>query len=79
MRFVFEYERDEQTMTELCSSFGVSRESGYVWLRRYRQYGLEGLLEVEPGSAASSQPDAGGRSRAVLELRQAHMRGVRAS
>ena len=25
LRFVFEYERDEQTMTELCESFGIAR------------------------------------------------------
>ena len=37
LRFVLEYERDEQTMTELCQSFGVARETGYVWLRRYRE------------------------------------------
>ena len=33
LRFVLEYERDEQTMTELCESFGIARETGYVWLR----------------------------------------------
>ena len=32
LRFVLEYERDEQTMTELCESFGIARETGYVWL-----------------------------------------------
>ena len=37
LRFVFYYERDEQTMRELCASFGITRETGYVWLRRYRQ------------------------------------------
>jgi hypothetical protein len=30
LRFVFVYERDEQTMTEFCQSFGVARETGYV-------------------------------------------------
>lgn len=39
LRFVFEYEQDEQSMTELCQSFGITRETGYVWLRRYRQSG----------------------------------------
>ena len=43
-RFVFEYERDERTMTELCEDFGISRECGYRWLRRYRQHGLAGLV-----------------------------------
>jgi transposase-like protein len=34
LRFVFEYERDEQTMAELCACFGICRDTGYVWLRR---------------------------------------------
>lgn len=28
VRFVFAYERDEETMTELCRNFGISRETG---------------------------------------------------
>ena len=42
--FVVEYERYEQTMRELCESFGISRETGYVWLRRFRALGLAVLL-----------------------------------
>ncbi len=30
-------------MRELCGIYGVSRQTGYEWLRRYREYGLEGL------------------------------------
>jgi transposase InsO family protein len=74
LRFVFEYERHEQTMRELCASFGISRETGYVWLRRFHQLGAAGLLELNraPGSHPN-QTDAR-LERAVLELRQAHMR-----
>jgi transposase len=32
-------------MTELCEAFAIARETGYVWLRRYRQSGIAGLLE----------------------------------
>ena len=74
LRFVFEYERDEQTMGDLCASFGISRETGYVWLRRYRQYGVSGLVELN--RAARQHPNQTTREieAAVLELRQAHMR-----
>ncbi len=48
LRFVYEYERDEETMVELCSRYGISRETGYVWLRRYPRAWSPG-----PGSAAS--------------------------
>jgi len=46
VRFVLEYEQDNYTLRELCQRYGIARETGYVWLRRYRQTGLEGLLEL---------------------------------
>lgn len=73
LRFVFEYERDELTMTELCERFGVSRETGYVWLRRYRQSGVAGLLETNRAPHRRPNQTPAERERAVLELRQAHM------
>jgi len=74
VRFVVEYERDEQTMRELCESFGISRETGYVWLRRYRALGLEGLLELNRGAKRHPNQTAVAIEQAVLELRQAPMR-----
>ena len=35
--------RDEAPMTELCAAFGISRNVGYKWLRRYRREGPAGL------------------------------------
>jgi transposase InsO family protein len=74
LRFVYEYERDEATMVELCASFGISRETGYVWVRRYRQSGALGLLELNrrPQRFPRQTPEA--MEQAILELRQAHMR-----
>ncbi len=74
LRFVFEYERDEQTMRELCERSGISRETGYVWLRRYRQHGAAGLLELNRAPRHHPNQTAEAVERAVLELRQAHMR-----
>jgi transposase len=42
---VFEYEWDERSMTELYQRYEIARETGYVWLRRYRQAGVAGLME----------------------------------
>jgi len=74
LRFVLEYERDEQTMTELCQSFGVARETGYVWLRRYRAWGVAGLLELNRGAQRHPNQTPAEIEQRVLELRQAHMR-----
>ena len=51
---------DLHTMTELCAIYEITRETGYYWLRRYQQGGLEALSGSSPGSATTSQPDAGG-------------------
>jgi transposase InsO family protein len=74
LRFVFEYDQGQHTMTELCQQYGISRETGYVSLRRYRAYGLAGL--VERSRAAQRHPNQTPEEieRLVLELRQAHMR-----
>jgi transposase-like protein len=45
LRFVFEYEMGERSMTELCQRYAIARETGYVWLRRYRAAGVAGLVE----------------------------------
>jgi transposase InsO family protein len=74
LRFVFEYERDEQSMTELCANFGIARETGYVWLRRYRAQGLAGLLELNRAAQRHPNQTAAGLEQAIVELRQAHMR-----
>ena len=74
LRFVFEYERDVETMSELCESFGISRETGYVWLRRYRQYGVDGLLELNRAPQHHPNQTSAEIEGSVLELREAHMR-----
>jgi len=73
LRFVFEYERDEQTMTELCSRFEISRETGYVWLRRYRHSGVAGLVELNRAPHRHPNQTEESMEHAVLELREAHM------
>jgi putative transposase len=74
LRFVYEYERDELTMRELCQRFGISRETGYVWLRRYRSDGVAGLVEVNRAPQRHPNQTAAELERAVLELREAHSR-----
>lgn len=34
---------EESNMSQLCDSFGISRKTGYKWLRRLREAGLAGL------------------------------------
>jgi transposase InsO family protein len=74
LRFVYEYDLGERTMTELCQRYGISRETGYVWLRRYRATGVAGLIERNRAAQRHPHQTPEEIERMVLELRQAHMR-----
>src|SRR6202162_3802817 len=74
LRFVFEYELRERSMTELCQRYEIARETGYVWLRRYRQAGVAGLVERNRAARPHANQTREEIERMVLELRQAHMR-----
>jgi transposase InsO family protein len=37
--------RREQTVAELCREFGISRQTGHTWLKRYQEAGVSGIYE----------------------------------
>ena len=73
-RFVLEHERGLYTMTALCEMYDIARETGYYWLRRYQQGGLEALQDQ--GRAPERHPNQTPEEieEAVLKLRRIHMR-----
>src|ERR1039458_9252566 len=73
LRFMFKHDEGE-SMSELCHQFGISRETGYVWLRRYRLTGVDGLKEHNRAARRHVNQTPEEIERMVLELRQAHMR-----
>jgi len=46
LRFVVGCLTGEETMTQLCATFGISRKTGYKWLERYRKFGPAGLHDL---------------------------------
>lgn len=74
MRFVLEVERGEHAMSELCRIYDVSRETGYVWLRRYHEGGVEALRDLGRGPLRHPNQTPERIEQAVLELRRAHMK-----
>ena len=66
-------------MTELWQCYGIARETGYVWLRRYRERGLAGLVELNRAALRHGKQTPAETEQAVLELRQAHQRWPAAS
>ena len=45
VRFVGDLERELFSMTELCHRFRISRQTGYKWVNRYFEEGLDGLKD----------------------------------
>ena len=45
MRLMAALSAEEESVTELCEDFGVSRKTAYKWWARYVKYGPAGLSE----------------------------------
>lgn len=45
VRFISEYLNAYFSVAELCRQFEISRKTGYKWINRYKEYGVEGLVE----------------------------------
>lgn len=74
VKFVASYLSGEESFTELCRLFGVSRKTGYKWVARYE---LRGVAALEDRSRApSSHPNAISPSMVakILEARKKHPR-----
>jgi len=69
VEFVVRTSRGE-SISELCREYGISRPTGYLWVRRFRELGVAGVEErsrrpsISPGQTA---PEIEAR---IVELRQ---------
>ena len=71
-RFVALHAEDLYSMTELCERFGVSRKTGYKWLARYRDGGLDALDDrprVRHGQHAKTPPEV---ETLIVDARRKH-------
>jgi putative transposase len=73
LRFIFEHDLGQQSMQQLCRKYGIARETGYVWLRRYRTCGVDGLAQHSRAAHRHHNQTPEPIEQMVLELRQAHM------
>ena len=58
--------------SELCRRYGISRRTGYKWLKRYESEGREGLSDQSRRPLNSPSKTSGELEDAVLSLREAH-------
>ena len=65
------------SVAELCRRFGVSRETGFQYLRRYRENGVEGLKDRSRRPHSSPRRTAAEMETRIVALREAHPWGGR--
>ena len=59
-------------VSRLCGRFGISRATGYVWLRRWRESGLCGLSDRPRRPLRSPGRTPASMERLIVELRGQH-------
>src|SRR6266511_2784259 len=70
VQFVVAAMRREKSLTALCEEFGVSRPTGRLWLRRYRQQGVAGIAERSRRPARSPRLTSPELEEQVVQLRR---------
>lgn len=43
--FIADYQSGNFSITDLCRTYGISRPTAYLWIDRFNQYGLDGLID----------------------------------
>ncbi len=72
MAFIVDWQREEMTISALCRFYGVSRRTGYKWIERFEDEGVEGLKDRS--RAPHAHPNAVGETEtaAVVAVRVKH-------
>ncbi len=72
LEFVRFAEQGDVAMTELCRRFGISRQTGYEYLRRFRVEGMKGLKDRSSRPHSSPRQTAPAMETRLIELRDDH-------
>ncbi|MBZ9884927.1 integrase core domain-containing protein [Mesorhizobium sp. CA10] len=72
LRFVVECLSGEETMTQLCAAFDISRKTGYKWLGRYREHGPEGLHDLPRAPLNHGRATAFDLVERIVAAKEAH-------
>jgi transposase InsO family protein len=72
VRFAVEASLGSKPLTALCAEFGISRPTGYMWLRRYREGGVEAIAERSRRPGHSPTRTVAELERRVVLLRHCY-------
>lgn len=71
VEFVVRAQQGQENLSHLCAEFGISRPTGYVWLKRYRQQGVAGIEEHSRRPRRSPRQTAAPVEQRIVDLRRA--------
>lgn len=69
VRFVEAVREGQFSVSELCRQYGISRPTGYKWMRRYSNQGLAGLSDQSRAPHGCPHRMDGGYEAPILELK----------
>lgn len=72
LRFVDAVVENVESFAAVCRRFGVSRKTGYKWLGRYQEGGVEGLKEHSRAPLRHAQVLGAAIAERCLEVRREH-------
>jgi putative transposase len=72
LRFMAAVMAQEESMTELCEQFGISRKTGYKLRRRYVAEGAAGLAERSRAPRVMARAISAAQAEAIVGVRRAH-------
>jgi transposase InsO family protein len=72
IEFVTLAKREGATFSELCRRFGVSRKTGYKFVKRYGEEGIQGLNDRSRRPKDSPNATQAQMERLILDLRDKH-------
>ena len=72
VRFVVEASVGSKPVSALCAEYGISRPTGHLWLKRYREGGVESIVERSRRPSHSPTKTAAELERRVVLLRQSY-------
>ena len=74
VRFIHDWQKQEDSMAELCRRHGVSRRVGYKWVGRYEQGGLDALQDRPRAPQRHPNQTPPEIEQRILDLRGEHSR-----
>jgi transposase InsO family protein len=72
LEFVRLADQGEVSVAELCRRFGISRQTGFGYIRRHREHGVAGLSDRSRRPLSSPAKCTAGMEARIVELRAAH-------